>query len=229
VRTLRTIVVLKRDHEVMRTFVIPEKWQRAEFASWYFLRDSRVLVEFDSPTRRRGDANVAPPTYCLVGKGGEIERETELATQSGMRLSDKRRVALLMACAVPAPLGLPIADLYFEPLIDQPGRLAAAVRSMLESVWPALLALVGVALILALAAWRRARAFGLPAREGAAWAIFVFLLGIPGYAGYRLARRWPPRVECPRCHVPVPRDRRECAWCHAPFPAPAPRGIEVFA
>ncbi len=146
-----------------------------------------------------------------------------------MRVSDKRRVALVLACAVPAPLVLPIADLYYEPLIEQPGRFAAAVRSMLEGVWPWLLTLTGLALLLAVVAWRRARAFGWPAQERAAWAIFVFLLGIPGYAGYRLARRWPPRLECPRCHVPVPRDRRECEWCHSPFPVPAARGIEIFA
>ncbi len=49
VRTLHAIVVLNGDHEVMRTFAIPEKWQRAEIATWYFLRDSRALVEFDQP------------------------------------------------------------------------------------------------------------------------------------------------------------------------------------
>jgi hypothetical protein len=225
-RTLHTIVVLNGDHEVMRTFAIPEKWHSAEIV-WYFLRDSRALVQFDQ-WWREGE-NVLPQTFCRVGPDGVIERETALPSRSGMPVWRKQQTALLLACAVPAPLVVSIADLFVELLMNQPGNFAAAVRSLLEGWWPSLLAVIGLALLLAVAAWRRARAFGLPARERACWAIFVFLLGIPGYAGYRLARRWPPRVECPHCHVPAPRDRRECARCHSPFPAPAPRGIEVFA
>ena len=61
-----------------------------------------------------------------------------------------------------------------------------------------------------------------------AWAIFVFLFGLPGLVGYLVHRRWPFRAACPACHRLVPRDRSSCAACRAEFPTPQPKGIEVL-
>ena len=81
------------------------------------------------------------------------------------------------------------------------------MRSMLEGSWPSLLAvtLLAEACCFPLAAWRRGGAFGPPRPDWAAWAIFVFLFGLPGYAWFLSGRtacwadpRRPPEVPRPR-------------------------------
>jgi hypothetical protein len=97
----------------------------------------------------------------------------------------------------------------------------------LAILWPCLAALLAIGAVCAIAAWRRQKRFGLP--HAAGWAVFAFLLGIPGWIAYRLHRAWPVVDECPACQQPSPRDREACTECGADFPPPALKGIEVFA
>jgi hypothetical protein len=135
----------------------------------------------------------------------------------------------LLAVAVPAPAIV----IMFEPLrlmdVDPARSYPAAVSAMLKSSWPSLLVFGALALVLAMMAKRRSRVFGLSKREQFAWAVFVLLLGLPAYVGFLLSRRWPIRLLCPNCHARAPRDRSACAECGARFPAPALKGIEIFA
>jgi hypothetical protein len=66
-------------------------------------------------------------------------------------------------------------------------------------------------------------------RGGAAWALFVLVMGVPGAVGYWLHRQWPATERCDHCGAVVPRDRDGCLACAAEFPAPALKGIEVLA
>ena len=123
--------------------------------------------------------------------------------------------------------------LVIEPLMlmeTGPNRsYFAAIADLLRKLWPALLAVIALSSVLAMFAWHRCRSFGLQRREQIAWAVFVFLFGLPAFAGYLLCRRWPVRVPCPNCHARAPRDRSACAMCGTTFPDPAPKGIEIFA
>jgi hypothetical protein len=69
----------------------------------------------------------------------------------------------------------------------------------------------------------------LPKREQVAWLAFVFVLGLPAFAGFLLSRRWVIRQPCTTCHALAPRDRPECVKCGTRFPDPALLGIEIFA
>jgi hypothetical protein len=229
VRTATAIVVLNADHDVIRTFAIPGKSQNAHRVDWSELADGQSLAQFFGERRTQNDENIAPCTLYRIAADGTIVDRTELALQSGMLKWSKQPEAKLLAYSFPSPLILPIAETFVVLIINQPGSFTAAVRMMLGSSWPSLLAVTILALALAFAAWRRARAFGLPGPDQAVWAIFVFLFGIPGYVGYRLHRRWRIRAECPHCHAQAPRDRVACAACDTAFPAPALKGIEVFA
>ena len=85
---------------------------------------------------------------------------------------------------------------------------AEALNTEAEAAWPTLLAVGVLGLILAGLVIRRQRAFGLG--TGIEWALFVFLLGPAGLAGYWWRRRWPVREVCPACQALAPRDRETC-------------------
>ncbi len=229
VRTAHTIVAVNSAHEILSTFTVPGKLQDDYMIAWYALGKGDALAEFYHPWRTDPGENIAPRTICSVAPDGTLRSQTDLSLQSGMAVWSKQQESSLLVAALPAPLVWPIAEWFFVSLINQAPSFSAAVRMMIESSWPSLLAVAILGLLLAIASWRRSRAFGLPVPHQAGWAIFVFLFGIPGYAGYRLHRRWAARTECPNCHVRAPRDREACTACRTAFPAPAPKGIEIFA
>ena len=213
----------------MRTFTIPAESAAASLVFWYELSGGEVVAEFYERWRTKKDQIIAPRTLYRISADGTIRNRNELAIESGMLIWSNQSEAALLSYALPVPLILPMVESCFAWFINQSESYAAAVRAVLERSWRPLAAVTALGLLLAVAAWRRARAFGLPGREQAAWAVFVFLFGIPGYVGYRLHRRWPLRAECPNCHARAPRDREACARCEAVFPVEPLRGIEVFA
>ena len=229
VRTSRAIVVLDPNLDAIRTWVLPDDSLDANLITLYELGGSHTRAEIQQEVRIERGQILAPRIVYQVGPDGTTQSRVELALHSGMQIWSKQRTAAVLGYALPAPLVLPLAHLFFVLVFNQPASFVAAVQSMLQDSWPSLLAVTALALLLAIAAWRRARAFALPALDQAAWVFFVFVFGIPGYVGYRLHRRWPLRAECPQCHARPPRDRTACAACHSPFPAPAEQGIEVFA
>jgi hypothetical protein len=93
----------------------------------------------------------------------------------------------------------------------------------------ALLVVYAVAAGLALLCYRRLARYGAGRAERVVWPAFVFLLGLPGWVGFRFARPWPVREPCPACGAAAPRDRTACAACGAEFPPPSLKGTEVFA
>jgi hypothetical protein len=103
---------------------------------------------------------------------------------------------------------------------------AALIQSLAQG-WPQLVLVCLVSAILAVAVFRRHRRYS---KSGSlAWAIFVFLLGVPGLVGYWLHRNWPVTERCGECGAVVPRDREMCLVCATDFPPPALKGVEIFA
>ncbi len=229
IRTASNIFVLNSDHDIIRTFTIPGDSQNAHTVYWYELRDGQALAEFRSGRRTDGMENIEPLTLYRIAADGSTQGQTELTLRSGMLIWSRQRESTLVTYAFPSPLILPVEQTLMGLIIDGSGSLSAALGTMLGTFWPSLLAVNVLALVLAIAAWRRARAFALPGAHQVAWVVFVFLLGVPGYVGYRLHRRWPPRAACLSCHARVPHDRVVCAACKSPFPAPELKGIEIFA
>jgi hypothetical protein len=102
-----------------------------------------------------------------------------------------------------------------------------ALGIVLWRTWPSILAVFGLGCAMAPLAYRRQKRFGLP--NPAAWAVFAFIFGLPGWIAYRFHRTWPVLEECPACRQPSPRDRESCLDCGKAFPPPPMKGIEVFA
>ena len=130
-----------------------------------------------------------------------------------------------------APPGLVATYAAIEPcsIADCPRSTDywdALGKAIATAGWP--FAIMGaVSAVLSFLCFRRQRKFGLPWTW--AWVAFVFLLGLPGYVGYLVHRKWPVRLPCPHCGRRVPRDRMACFACGSEFPSPVLKGIEVFA
>jgi hypothetical protein len=103
----------------------------------------------------------------------------------------------------------------------------SALALILRKTWPSILAVLVVSAAMAVLAYRHHRRFGFS--NSAAWAVFAFLFGVPGWLAYRYHRAWPVLEDCPACRQPAPRDRTDCLDCGAAFPPPPMKGIEVFA
>ncbi len=163
-------------------------------------------------------------------KEGTIVRRIDGALASKMWNMPLSSQALVVACAIPAPVA-PIGTAFVYPLANDdepwPATYRAAVLSEIPALVPAfLLAAIWTGLAIGLY-YRRTAAYG--ERRHAAWMVMIALLGLPGYFGYVLVRRRPVRVACPSCGDPAPRDREACFHCGEEFPLPAANGLEIFA
>jgi hypothetical protein len=227
VRTRDSIHVLDGGGGLLMSFPIPSVDQE-NLLLLYAPPRRPFFAEFYQRRICDADRNVDPRVVYRIAADGSVVDRTTLFLDSGMLKWHRQPTATVFRWALPAPAVLPLVESCMIAFIDGESDLRAAARAMLRDSWPSLLGVLGFSSLLAAASWRRARASALPLPEQAAWAAFVLLTGLPGYAGFRLHRTWPVRRPCPRCEARVPWDRGECAACGAPFPTVLPTGIEVF-
>ena len=124
-----------------------------------------------------------------------------------------------------------IAMLRTKELLDY-GMAATydeALSRALAEYWPAIAIAQLIAIALAGLCYLRQVRYGAGGIERIVWPMFVLILGLPGWIGYRFGRFWPVLDRCPTCRAVVPRDCAECIRCAADFPGPVPKGTEVFA
>jgi hypothetical protein len=140
---------------------------------------------------------------------------------------------LIVVLLAPSPALAAIQLLFLTPLSQTHGRGFAFQdfgNSVLSAARADALALLLVLLVSAgLAIWCHRRQRRHSDQGAVAWAVFVLAMGLPGFVGYLLHRRWPATEFCANCRKISPRDRDACLHCGNPFPQPAPKGIEIFA
>ncbi|HEY7314306.1 MAG TPA: hypothetical protein VH643_33450 [Gemmataceae bacterium] len=141
----------------------------------------------------------------------------------------------LSAAVVPSPLALDVLLALLRNSsqerreADRAESLPEAMVLTLVDFWPSLAVAQLLALGLAVLCYRRQLRYGASRGERIVWPLFVLLLGLPGWIGYRFGRRWPVLEKCPTCGDAVPRDRGDCVRCTTEIPLPALKGTEVFA
>ncbi len=167
--------------------------------------------------------------YWLAPQG-EVLRHEQLRLRGGF-FGGGEQPAWQTAVGLPSPLLCAITFAVTRPqqsvAIGRFTDFRAALAASLSESWPTFLVLLTLSAVLAGASYRRQ--FRYSQYGAIAWAIFVLLSGPAGLIGYFLHRHWPATERCCQCGATVPRDRDGCRVCSAAFPAPAPRGIEIFA
>lgn len=231
VRTERKVYALNHKYAVIRGFDIPGEIDPRSAVSWYDVDRGGAIAAFFPPRSERELATESGQKQIVyrIADNGSIRDRFEVALQNGSRPTSEQANAFQLALGLPAPALL----LAVEPLMlmaaEPRHSYGEAADIVLKITWPSIAAVSALASVLAAIAWRRSRGFGFSRRAQTAWVVFVLLLGVPGYVGFLLARRWPVRLPCPRCHSVVPRDRDACAECGTLFSEPAFKGIEIFA
>ena len=74
-----------------------------------------------------------------------------------------------------------------------------ALSRALTEYWPAIAIAQLIALALAGLCYRRQVRYGAGGIERIVWPMFVLVLGLPGWIGYRFSRFWPVLDTCPTC------------------------------
>jgi hypothetical protein len=144
-----------------------------------------------------------------------------------------RSAPALVSAVFPSPLALGgylatqrTGELLHNGLsTTYPEALARALTEFRAALVIALLLACGLAAL----CYRRQARYGASTAERVLWPLFVLVLGLPGWVGYRFGRSWPVLEACPECDARVPRDRAGCVHCEAAFPPPPLKGTEVFA
>jgi hypothetical protein len=226
VRMDDAVLVLDERGHLLERYTIPHELRERGFALAQTTTGEAVMDWSSS-----GDSlatTIDHHIYRVTPDGRHQEARVSLRWAGSMR-----RIQVLGGFVAPAPLVLGgwvaigrTSDLINEEL---EATYAAALRRAFTEFWPALLLAQVIALGLAVLCYRRQLRYGATAAERVIWPLFVLVLGLPGWAGYRFGRSWPVLEACSACEVAVPRDRVDCVRCAATFPGPALKGTEVFA
>ncbi len=226
VRTDKDILVLDRRHEECLRYPIPQEL-RPLTLTFGETSTGEALLYWKSEQ----DTLATQVEYRLFWVRPDGRCRTAIVTLPCE--SPLRTLQLMAATVAPCPLFLDvILGVLRGGELQASGQevtFAGAFVRAAREFWPAIAMVQVLAMALAFLCYRRQKRYGLGRAECIAWPLFVLLLGLPGWIGYRFGRKWPVLESCPDCGVAVPRDREECVRCANEFPSPALVGTEVFA
>jgi hypothetical protein len=223
IRTPDRIDVLADNYRVAYSVTIPEPARSATLEAFEFPEGGLLLV-----TRYFRADLTRVPIYWVPKDGGPAKSHV-VELKGHDTLPAPRVLWAGIGALLPAPLlytaGIGIKA--YSDVVDtgEASSLGEALSTEFAAAWPMLVVLVLINLGLAAWVYRRHQSLGQSSPFG--WAIFVFLFGVAGLAGYWWHRRWPVRDACPSCRTVVPRDRETCLHCRREFPRPAPLSTEI--
>lgn len=224
VRAEHAVLICDENGLELRRYPIPSglRGQKLTFAE---TNQGEALMYWQSP-RDTFATEVHYRIYWVARNGASREAAPSLPNGS-------RELPHLFGLALPSPAILGGYVAYNRPTellragVETSYALALA-RALLE-FRPALLVVLAVSMVLAILCYRRQVLYGVRGAERVVWPLFVLLLGLPGWVGYRFGRGWPVVEACATCGATVARDDDTCRRCAADFPGPALKGTEVFA
>jgi hypothetical protein len=225
VRTEDAILILDSHGREQRSFSIPDSLRDRDFFFMETLSGGTVMYAGGGQ-----DPFGRTLAYHII----EIARDGRLR-EANVALPDKPISSITrygIGVSIPAPLVLGgFGVIQAQQLVETGWEAfysAAIARSLAEFLPSFAVALI-VSAALAVLCYRRLMRYGASTSERAVWTLFVLLLGVPGWIGFRFGRTWPVLGACPSCGRMVPRDRETCVRCADAFPRPALKGTEVFA
>jgi hypothetical protein len=226
IRTEDAVLVLGEDDQVEDRFAIPESL-RDRGLTFVATSIGEAVMYWHSPKDSMATA-LDYEIYWVAPDGSSRQTRISLPWVGGAT-----NQAVVVGAVAPSPafvLGL-VPFFRTAELLENAtaATYGQALSQALADYAPALAIAQLVALALAGLCYRRQVRYGAGGAERLAWPIFVVILGLPGWIGYRFGRAWPVLERCPSCSAVVPRNCPECVRCAAEFPGPALKGTEVFA
>jgi hypothetical protein len=225
VRTEDAVLVLDARGGVLKRYPIPESLRGHEI-NFGETNAGEAVMYTNSPQ----DILASEVEYriCRVDSTGRCWQATTVLPFLGYG-----RAIPLAGLVIPSPLVLAGTVAYGRSAMLREEELAAtypeALGRALTEFWLALVVSQLLACGLAVLCYRRQVKYGASRTERIVWTLFVLLLGLPGWIGYRFGRSWTVLEACPECFATAPRDRENCFRCTNDFPHPARKGTEVFA
>ena len=220
------IVVQHPEQEEPFEFAISADYQERSITFYFVTKDHAVLNISKSIGIHRESL------LLTTNAAGEIQKSQPIAWARRPQTSNSVE-ACFVSLAIPSPVVMGVMFLGFapsQPDIQRVGWTEAdyfeRIGILLAEGWPAMLVLLIVSATLTWLALRWHRQYARP--HTGAWAVLVFLLGVPGFIAYWAYHRRPALEACPECNQKVPRNRDACAGCQQPFAEPGLLGTEVF-
>jgi hypothetical protein len=226
IRTDDSLSLMDEKGQVLRRFPIPEPARERTLS----IAETSLgeVVMYWEDKRERSTGKVDHWIYWVSPDG--VRREAQIALTSdgpdGVIVSSKDAGIVLPS---PLLLGGLLAFFVAPNELERAAGYPQALGQTLMEFRSGLVIAQLLGVLLAVLCYRRQVRYGASRTERIAWPLFVLLLGLPGWIGYRFGRRWPVLETCPVCGAIVPRDRSECARCASAFPLPELKGTEVFA
>jgi hypothetical protein len=225
-RTDEAILVLDVRGELLRRYPIPAALRDRPFSFGEATMGEAILT-LSTPL----DELATEVTYeiCWLSPDGRCRTASTTLPYSG----GLRGWAAVAGIALPSPaVLLGFIEMQRSEELLQEGLCATYLEALSRAsaeFWPALtIAQVAAVGLAGLCYYRQVR-YGERGLERWLWPLFVLVLGLPGWIGYRFGRSWPVLEACPRCGASARRDREACVHCETDFPRQALRGTEVFA
>lgn len=156
----------------------------------------------DSFRKLRPGGGESKVEYVRILPSGEI-LDRKILTQHfprGISHADEKTVMNIVSLSVPGTLTTTLFAGGLLPLLDdrEPKPFSEKMADTLAVTWPAILIATLISAALCRFVVHRQAEYHLLRSYG--WVAFVFLLGVPGYLGYRFHRKWPLKERPP---VPV--------------------------
>jgi hypothetical protein len=222
------------------TLVDARTGEQTDFLLPEDVREAQELMIYGSiPGSRGAELIVQPSGYSSAARRVQLLRldregnilDDQSADLGGWIPKTTRRLAYECAVLGPVPAAWAVYVAGLQPasqVAQRPERsYGEAVRILVVKVWPGILivAVAGIASALAVYRWqrsyRRSHTFE--------WCTAALFLGPMFAVAYLVGHRVDARASCESCGTIVPRAREACTACGEAFPAPALKGIEVFA
>ena len=128
--------------------------------------------------------------YSLFWVRPDGSSRTAALTLSGRPIPALRYI---IAAVLPSPIPLAISGILRARELQEsiePSFSSGLLRTIRE-FWQTWLLVQSLAVCLAVLCYRRRLRYGTRRAERIAWPLFVLLLGLPGWIGYRFGRSWP--------------------------------------
>ena len=221
------IVVQNHQQEQPYEFIIPDEY-RDRHIDLYFVSPDQVILETSQGQRAYYES-----LLVWTNAAGEIQKTEEIVWHRATTSNTEGTVVATLAVPIPLAVGTVLAGIVpFNPHMAVYAEWETAgylkrLGLLLSDAWLPLLGLTLVSAALAWLALRWHRHYSRP--DTAAWASWVFLLGVPGILTYWAVHRRTALEACTECGHQIPRNRDTCAHCEQPFPEPQLLGTEVFA